>query len=286
MSDAHAKAIRDVAASVSTIRTGTVSTDYAAVGATYVTLDNDPSSTPVRAVSMAGVFPVGTRVGLISYPPRGLAILGRLDGNGSFTNVQAVIQLVVGLATGPHVNVNSNQIWAMSGAASSPLFLNFSSSGTVNIGDGTTAGAGLVAVRMRPIAAEGGNISPTTGSTTFVNLGTTATDVTIPYSPSGILEVTIGGGMQYNITTVGQFAIVSFEIRDTNAAGTVRWAASDNFSMFLSAPGLVGQQLSSQRIVLATGLPTSGTAFVRPMFRVTSSNMTLSRPYTIVRPIV
>lgn len=289
MTDAHAKAIRKVADTVPTVRTGTVTTNLAAPDQTYVALDNDPTGTPVRAVALDGIYEAGTRVGLAAYPPRGLMILGRMDGDGTFTNVSVGPisgVLTIGPIAAVHLNLNANQLWATNGLASSPLFLNFSSSGTVNIGDGTTSGAGLVAVRMRTIAAEGGNIAPTTGSTTFVSLGTAATDVTIPYAPSGILEVTIGGGMQYNITTVGQFAIVSFEIRDTNAAGTLRWASSDNFAMFLSAPGLAGQVVSMQRTVIATGLPTSGTAFVRPMFRVTSSNMTLSRPFTIVRPTI
>lgn len=288
MSDVYSKALRDVASTVSTFRTGTVTTNLAAPDQTYVALDNDPTATPVRALALDGIFESGTRVGLLSYPPRGLVILGRFDGEGTFSSASVAPLggiLTIGPLAGAHLNINANQIWALNGAAASPLFLNFNSSGAVNIGDGTTSGAGLVSVRMRPIAAEGGNIAPTTGSTTYVSLGTTATDVAIPYSPSGILEVTFGGAVQYNVSSPAQFALVSFEIRDTNAAGTLRLAASDDRCL-LSAGAPVAMNFSSERTYLASGLPTSGTAFVRPMFRVTSSNMTLSRPYCIVKPVV
>lgn len=75
MTDAHAKAIRETQASIPTIRTGTVTTDYGDPNTgTYVSLDNDPTSTPVRAVT--GQFlAAGTRVLMASYPPRGLAII-------------------------------------------------------------------------------------------------------------------------------------------------------------------------------------------------------------------
>lgn len=79
MTDAHAKAIRAVSESVPTIRTGTVTTDYGDPNTgTYVSLDNDPTSTPVRALS-GQYLAAGTRVLLAAYPPRGLAILNTLS---------------------------------------------------------------------------------------------------------------------------------------------------------------------------------------------------------------
>lgn len=220
MTDAHAKAIREARASIPVIRTGTVITNYSdALTATYVKLDNDPFSIPVRA--LAGTpLPAGMRVLLASYPPRGLVIVGRLDG-----------------------------------------------------------------VDTRPKDSEAGNVIRTTNSTTFVALGITSTDVTIPYPPSGIFTVTVGGGLQNSALTVGIFGIVGFEIRDTNASGTVRLAASDDRSFFLTQAPSAGFQMSGQRTYVATGLPASGTAFVRPMFRVAGVN-TLSyvRPFCIVQP--
>lgn len=74
MTDAHAKAIRETKASVPILRTGTVITNFAdPMTATYVTVDNDPYLTPVRALSGVALS-AGTRVLLISYPPRGLVI--------------------------------------------------------------------------------------------------------------------------------------------------------------------------------------------------------------------
>lgn len=221
MTDAHAKAIRETQASVPTIRTGTVVTDYASITTTYVTLDNDPTSTPVRAMPMAGaLLPVGTRVGLIAYPPRGLAIIGRLDGIDART--------------------------------------------------------------LRPKESEAGNALFSTVSAAFVALGALTTDVTIPYPASGILSVTFGGALSTSVAA--QFSILSFEIRDTNVGGTLRLAASDDRSLFATITGSV----SSQRTWIASGLPTTGNAFVRLMLRSTTATApgaTVNRPYTIVQPI-
>lgn len=221
MTDAYARAIRATQDSVPVIRTGTVVTNYAIPTETLVTLDNDPASTPVRAVSMAGVeLRSGQRVGLISYPPRGLAIIGLLDGRDPRN--------------------------------------------------------------MRPRDSEAGNAGFSTVSAAFVPLGALTTDVTIPYPASGILSVTFGGSLQ--TSTAGQFAIMSFEVRDTNAAGTLRLAASDDRSLFSTITGIA----SSQRTYVAPGLPTTGTAFVRLMLRsltAITTGATVLRPYTIVQPI-
>lgn len=75
MTDAHARAIRETQASIPTVRTGTVVTDYGDPNTgTYVTLDNDPTLQPVRALT-GQYLAAGTRVLLASYPPRGLAII-------------------------------------------------------------------------------------------------------------------------------------------------------------------------------------------------------------------
>lgn len=70
-----AKALQATNDTIPTIRTGTVVTDYGDPNtATYVSLDNDPTSQPVRAVT-GQYLAAGTRVLLASYPPRGLAII-------------------------------------------------------------------------------------------------------------------------------------------------------------------------------------------------------------------
>lgn len=153
----------------------------------------------------------------------------------------------------------------------------------LDITDQNTNSVGIVLQKMRAVAGEGGNIAPTTASAAFVALGTAATDVTIPYPPSGVVEVMIGGAI--SIGNAAQFGIVSFEIRNLNAAGAVLWAASDNFSMFVT--GTLGQVASSERTVIATPTaPASGTLFIRPMFRATGgTTLTYQRPYLIAHPV-
>lgn len=70
--------IKTVASDIVTVRTGTVASNYAAMSATIVTLDNDPDQTQVQALALGGPLPSGTRVMMIAYPPRGLAIIGTL----------------------------------------------------------------------------------------------------------------------------------------------------------------------------------------------------------------
>lgn len=84
MSDALtqiAGAIRDVAAATINVRTGTALSDAdRATGVISVSLDNDPSGTPVSAVSVAGLIKAGARVLMLAYPPRGLVVIGQIGG--------------------------------------------------------------------------------------------------------------------------------------------------------------------------------------------------------------
>lgn len=70
--------IKTVASDIVTVRTGTVVSNYAAMSSTVVTLDNDPDQTQVQALALGGPLPSGTRVMMIAYPPRGLAIVGTM----------------------------------------------------------------------------------------------------------------------------------------------------------------------------------------------------------------
>lgn len=137
---------------------------------------------------------------------------------------------------------------------------------------------------MRPTAGEGGNIAPTTTSTTFVNLGNTAMDVTIPYPPSGQVTVTVGAAL--SMSAAIPFGILGFEIRNGTAAGAVLVAASDNACMFVNGP-TPSVTYSSERTFVATGIaaPASGNLFIRPMFRVSAAaTLTAQRPYLIAQP--
>lgn len=77
--------INEVASDIVTVRTGTVISDNAAITATIVTLDNDPSATAVQALCLSGPLPAQTRVMMLAYPDRGLVIIGPFSGNSVFT---------------------------------------------------------------------------------------------------------------------------------------------------------------------------------------------------------
>lgn len=76
-----AKELRATKASTPSVRTGVcLSGTSRSSGVVTVALDNDPASTPVSAVSVAGALQTGARVALLVYPPRGLLVLGQIGG--------------------------------------------------------------------------------------------------------------------------------------------------------------------------------------------------------------
>lgn len=70
--------LKDIASDIITIRTGTVASDYAPMTSTQVTLDNDPDGVLVQALCLNQPLAVNTRVMMVAYPPRGLAIVGTM----------------------------------------------------------------------------------------------------------------------------------------------------------------------------------------------------------------
>lgn len=76
--------LKDLASDIVTVRTGTVVSDYAPATQTLVTLDNDPEQASVQAIATNGSMPSGTRVWMIAYPPRGLAVVGAFSGLSVF----------------------------------------------------------------------------------------------------------------------------------------------------------------------------------------------------------
>lgn len=76
-----AKALQTQAATTIDVRTGTtLSGTNSDTGVVTVTLDNDPLSRPVSAISVAGVVQIGSRILMLAYPPRGLVVLGQIGG--------------------------------------------------------------------------------------------------------------------------------------------------------------------------------------------------------------
>lgn len=70
--------LKELASDIVTVRTGTVISDFAAMTSTIVVLDNDPDGAQVQALALSGPLPTQTRVMMVAYPPRGLAIVGTM----------------------------------------------------------------------------------------------------------------------------------------------------------------------------------------------------------------
>lgn len=328
-----AAAIRQVQASVPTFRTATVTTNFATPDQTYVTLDNDPTLVPVRAISSSGVFPQGARVAVLVYPPRGLDILGRLDGDGSFyqlylnnngdaspTSTTHELQIgptnganlrldaneimavnngvksslfinadggLVGIGTNPgwsdrvqfgpsgtaNININFNQVWALTNGVGSTLFLNFSSGNApVQIGDGTAAGAGLLAFVMR--AKQIFAASPTFNTTaSYVNsTGAISGGITLPACPSGRYVVHIRCAISN--TTAGNGQCMSFNIRTNNGAGALQFTGSDGDALIIRQQVVSAGQIYGGVSIYVTIAQTSGTIFLQPTDRQITAGST------------
>jgi hypothetical protein len=86
------QAIRGVASRLITVSSAEVKSNYATPGQTLVGLDTAPDQ-PVSARSIAGPLPVGMRVVVLLYPPRGILILGpigiRTDNSPAMTTYTA-----------------------------------------------------------------------------------------------------------------------------------------------------------------------------------------------------
>lgn len=130
----------------------------------------------------------------------------------------------------------------------------------------------VLASEMRSEGARDDNndTSAQTSSTTYVQLTgsagpETACELTMPYPASGCVKVEISCD-QANNTAAG-LCFTSFEIRDTDAAGTQRVAALDANAILLQAAAVNGRG-NYGRTVKITGLPTTGTLYARLMHRV------------------
>lgn len=122
-----------------------------------------------------------------------------------------------------------------------------------------TLGGGVTTPDMRYTgASDAGPLS--TASTAYVSLGSTA-NLTMPYPPSGVIAFTVAGVLSSNLAA-GR-SLLGFEIRDTNAAGTLRVGGTVARSASSQGTDLV----CSSRTVTIGGLPTTGTMFARAMFR-------------------
>lgn len=148
------------------------------------------------------------------------------------------------------------------------------------------ANASAIAANTANIASQGNRITALEGlrhRSVFVtatvstnnpayNNASSGDDVslTMPYPPSGIMTVHVHASI--TTATAANYGMMSIEIRDTNVSGTQRKAAADNGVWMQSynagnAPGGTGGA------IFLTGLPTTGTAFVRAMYRSTTTDL-------------
>lgn len=197
-------------------------------------------------------------------------------GNVSVGAGAASGTFTVGPSTGANMSVNFNQIWALNNGASSGLFLNFSSSGTVQIGNGTAAGADILCVAMRPVSATAAGPGGTIVGTTYVSSVGLALSAPVP--ASGALLVS----WQARITTVGatgagaaaQRGLAALQAQLTNSGGAITHAASDLESVEVPIPVSVtgnGGIYTLGQTVLVSGLTPGSVAFLSLAARLTGT---------------
>lgn len=116
-----------------------------------------------------------------------------------------------------------------------------------------------------------GTVSTTSVAYVAVNA---ATSFTMPYPASGSIKVDLDAFM-VNSAAAPAFSELGFEIRDTNAAGTLRQAAADVHAAGLqNMPANAGATCALSRTI--TGLPTTGTMYVSLMMRSSVATNTAS----------
>lgn len=157
----------------------------------------------------------------------------------------------------------------------------FSTTGTLNLqnegGNLNIGGDGITCPAMR--AKDGtatGNV--VTASATFVTDNTNGPNYTFTYPPSGRVLVLISSD---SVNSAAGFSNMSFRIRDTNAAGTIRFTGGSDESTRKEATG----RATVATAAVVTGLPTSGTGFIEGLYLATSGTATFRNADIVVVPV-
>lgn len=157
-----------------------------------------------------------------------------------------------------------------------PQQLNFSDTVDLN---GTF---GIVSAAMRPIRVVDLGASAVTNSTSYTGVtGGNIMAVTGDYPPSGEILVHLKLSMSNSTSNINTWT--SFEIRDTNGAGTVRFTAADTRALQMQHPTANGT-LTYGATIHVTGLPTSGVMWVQMQHRVSANTGTFARRELSVQP--
>lgn len=293
MTDAYAQAIRETAASVPTVRLGTVLSNLSSPEQTVVKLDSDQSQTPITAISACGILPTGTRVAMMAYPPRGLLIVGRLDGEAAYKQLflnnggdasptSTNHEFQIGATNAGNLIMDNNEIEARNNGVISSLFLN--NDGTTaaggNVFIGNSGGAGLVVPNLRATQALDTTGFSGLASTSFIQIGTIG--FTFNYPPSGVVVIHYSCNHAGN-TTAGQRVLLSPKVTDTNAGGTARFNPSEIAAIDI-ASATASLNSGGGRSVLVSPVPTSGVGFVQMYARVSGGTGFANNMVVIVQP--
>lgn len=197
--------------------------------------------------------------------------------------------LISGSSTGLHMTLNNNQLWALNNAAASTLYLNFSGGGTVQIGDGTAAGADYLCTAMQPVknnfVGPGGTIVSTTPVSSNA-LGTTYTNI----SASGRIRIDFSGRMAIVTGASAQRAFMGIQVQQTNSAGAVVYATTDTESVEVGLPASISGNAGIYtlgRSVYVSGLTPGSTYFIVITNRVTAgtTSVTVTNAQILVTPM-
>lgn len=121
-----------------------------------------------------------------------------------------------------------------------------------------------------------------TGSVVYTTLGGDDLSLTMPYPVSGIVTVTVAGAPSN--PTVGAFCTMSYEIRDNTSAGTIRLAAADIGAAFGASTTASSSNGVVSRTRTITGLPTTGTMFIRAMYKASAGTAAFAYRTLTVQP--
>lgn len=263
---AGARAIRQVAARVPGIVAATVLSDFAAPGQTLVGLDTAPE-VGVAAQSILGVYGKGTRVRCLTYPPRGLLVLGpvndsgkselsidrlRIRSSGDVSPSSTLHSLQIGRSAVDHMKIDGNEIAAFTAAIAG-----VSQPGVLAL---QNDGGQLVVPDLRAVGNHvNGNITTTSVTYTPTGTGGNPPTLTLPFPASGSVVVAVSAR---NTPAAAAAAVFGFELRISG--GAVQYAADDQRAAIVSAAG-VGTSVSHTMVL--TGLPVTGIMRVEGQIR-------------------
>ena len=134
-------------------------------------------------------------------------------------------------------------------------------------------------------ALVGGATTVNTASTSYITLGSNDLSTTFTFPPSGTLTILIRTSISCSSTTLNHFGMMSFEVRDTNVSGTVRCPPGDDYAAFSQSITAAEALGTTCCFVTFSGFPTSGTGYIRGMYRSANASNTATFAYRSITVI-